>query len=114
MMLGAYLAYSLIARVGGSSPGYWSAVALAALAVGVAGAIIERLLLRRLYGAPELLQLIATFGILLIVEDVALAGWGAEDLLGPRAPGWSGTFEILGRSVPESDLLLIAAGPLLL
>ena len=49
--------------------------------------------------APELLQLTATFGVVLIVRDVALAIWGAEDLLGPRAPGLAGTVELLGRAV---------------
>ena len=67
----------------------------AALAVGVLGALIEILLLRRLYGAPELLQLIATFGVVLIVKDAALALWGAEDLLGPRAPGFTGAIDDL-------------------
>ena len=45
------------------------------------------LLLKRIYAAPELLQLAATFGVVLIVRDATLALWGAEDLLGPRAPG---------------------------
>jgi branched-chain amino acid transport system permease protein len=114
MMLGAYIAYSLIARIDGGVAGYWSAVLLAALSVGVIGVIIERLLLRRLYGAPEMLQLIATFGIVLIVKDVTLSIWGAEDLLGPRAPGLGGAVEILGRAVPQYDLLLIALAPLVL
>ena len=114
MMLGAYIAYSLIARIDGGIAGYWSAVLLAALSVGVIGVIIERLLLSRLYGAPEMLQLIATFGIVLIVKDVVLSIWGAEDLLGPRAPGLGGAVEILGRAVPQYDLLLIALAPLVL
>ena len=113
MMLGAYFAYSLIARFGGTA-GYWSAVLLAGLAVAGIGVLIERLLLRRLSAAPELLQLTATFGVVLIVKDVVLAGWGPEDLLGPRAPGFRGSIDILGRAVPEYDLLLIALGPLVL
>ena len=58
-MLGAYIAYSLIARFGATIPGYWLAVLIAALIVGVIGVLIEVLLLRRIYAAPELLQLIA-------------------------------------------------------
>src|SRR5712664_480457 len=50
MMLGAYGAYSLIARFGATLPGYWGAVALAALLVAALGALLESLLLRRLYG----------------------------------------------------------------
>jgi branched-chain amino acid transport system permease protein len=114
MMLGAYGAYSLIARFGATPPGYWGAVALATLLVAALGALLESTLLRRLYGAPELLQLLATFGIVLVVQDATLAAWGPEDLLGPRAPGFSGTVNVLGSAVPAYDLLLIATGPLVL
>jgi branched-chain amino acid transport system permease protein len=114
MMLGAYLAYSLIGRFGSGPLGYWGGVLLAALAVGVLGVLIERTLLRRLYGAPELLQLIATFGVVLLVKDATLAVWGPEDLLGPRAPGLAGAIAILGQPVPQYDLLLIVLAPIVL
>lgn len=117
MMLGAYGAYSLISQFGsvGATPaGYWGAVALAVLLVAALGALLESLLLRRLYGAPELLQLLATFGIVLVVQDATLAAWGAEDLLGPRAPGLAGTVQVLNGAVPAYDLLLIIVGPLVL
>jgi branched-chain amino acid transport system permease protein len=114
MMLGAYLAYSLVGRLSHGGAGYWSAVLLAALSVGGLGMLVEATLLRRLYRAPEMLQLVATFGIVLIVRDVVLHIWGPEDLLGPRAPGLSGTVTILGRAVPQYDLFLIALGPLVL
>ncbi len=73
------------------------------------GALLEMLLLKRLYDAPELMQLTATFAVVLIVRDAALALWGAEDLLGPRAPGLAGTVEIFGHAVPQYDLFLIVA-----
>ncbi len=114
MMLGAYLAYSLVGHLPHGGAGYWSAVLLAAFGVGGLGMLIEATLLRRLYRAPEMLQLVATFGIVLIVRDVVLHIWGPEDLLGPRAPGLSGTVTILGRAVPQYDLFLIALGPLVL
>ena len=114
MMLGAYAAYSLIERMGGSPLGYWGAVAVATLLVAALGAFLESTLLRRLYGRPELLQLLATFGIVLVVQDATLAGWGAEDLLGPRAPGFSGVVDIAGSAVPAYDLLLIVVGPAVL
>jgi branched-chain amino acid transport system permease protein len=113
-MLGAYIAYSLIAHFGATIPGYWLAVAGAAIAVGVIGLLIEATLLRRIYHAPELLQLIATFGVVLIVKDAALYFWGAEDLLGPRAPGLRGAVAIAGGLLPQYDLLLIVVGPAVL
>src|SRR5512142_2089859 len=66
-VLGMYAAVWLSGRLG-----FWSALPLAALAVGVAGALIEMALLRRIYKAPELLQLLATFAVLLGVRDFAL------------------------------------------
>jgi branched-chain amino acid transport system permease protein len=108
-MLGMYLAVWLSARVG-----FWLAVPLAAAAVGVAGALIEILVLRRIYRAPELLQLLATFALLLLLKDAALWIWGPEDQLGPRAPGLAGAVEIAGRGFPQYDLFLMALGPAVL
>jgi branched-chain amino acid transport system permease protein len=112
-MLGVYLAVMLTDKLG-AGIGFWPSVLLAALAVGLIGALVEVLLLRRIYQAPELFQLLATFALVLVIKDAALWLWGAEDLLGPRAPGLSGSIEILGRRFPTYDLLLIVIGPAVL
>ena len=112
-MLGTYIAYTLVDRLG-TQWGFWPSVVLAALAVGVLGALIELLLLRRIYKAPELFQLLATFALVLVIKDAVLYLWGPEELLGPRAPGLSGSVEILGRQFPSYDLFLIVVGPLVL
>src|SRR5882762_10878968 len=96
-MLGLYGAYSLIQALGRTPLGFWSAVVLSALAVGLVGILIEVLVLRRIYKAPELFQLLATFAIVQVIKDIALYTWCAEDLLGPRAPGLSMAIEIMGR-----------------
>ena len=106
-MLGAYIAYTLVELLGGAV-GFWAAVLLAGLAVGVIGVIVELLVLRRVYQAPELFQLVATFGVILVIQDLALLVWGAEDLFGPSAPGLESTVNILGTRLPEYDLALIA------
>ena len=114
-MLGAYIGWSLTRRVAGFGAfGFWGSVVVAALLVGVLGVIVEMLILRRLRRAPELYPLLATFGIVLIVEDAALAIWGPEDLLGPRAPGLTGFITILGSRFPVYELFLIGVGPALL
>ncbi len=110
-MVGIYLAYTLATTAG---LGYWAGVIVAALAVAALGALIEVLLLRRIYHIPELFQLLATFALVLIINDAALWLWGPEDLLGPRAPGLRGAVEILGRRFPSYDLFLIAMGPIVL
>jgi len=116
-MLGAYAAYSatelLMERLG-APLGFWSGIVVAAVAVGLVGVVMEVLLLRRIYRAPELFQLLATFGVVLVVQDVALAIWGREDLFAPRAPGLKGTVEILGERFPQYHLFLIVLGPIVL
>lgn len=111
-MLGLYVAYSLVDRLGASALGFWGALLLAALAVAALGAVVEVLVLRRIYRAPELFQLLATFALVLIIKDAALWLWGPEDLFGPRAPGLSGAVHLLGRRLPQYDLLLVVIGPL--
>lgn len=112
-MLGIYLAWTFTGYFGDGA-GYWAGLLLAALVTGLVGAAAEWLVLRRLYQAPELFQLLATFALVLIIGDAALAIWGPEDLFAARAPGLSGAVQILGRRYPEYDLLLIAAGPVVL
>ena len=113
-MLGIYLAYTLVGQIGSSLAGFWLALLLAAAAVAIIGLLVELLLLRRIYRAPELLQLLATFALVLVIRDAVLALWGPEDLLGPRAPGLKGSVEIMGRQFPQYDLVMIAVGPLVL
>ena len=113
-MLGMYCAVSLIPRLGGGALGFWASVLLAGAIVALAGAAIEILVLRRTYAAPDLLQLLATFALVLIIGDFALWAWGPEDLLAPRVPGLAGAVTILGREFPQYDLFLIAFGPLVL
>ena len=89
-MLGAYFAATLVPRLLALSPGplgFWTGILAAALAVGLLGVLLEVLLLRRIYRVPELFQLLATFGVVLVVQDLVVQIFGPEDILGPRAPG---------------------------
>ncbi len=112
-MIGIYLAYSFATKIGGGL-GFWGGIVAAALIVAAIGALIEIVLLRRIYRAPELFQLLATFALVLVINDLTLWIWGPEDLLGPRAPGLRGAVEIFGRRFPSYDLFLIAMGPAVL
>ena len=116
-MLGAYLGVTLIPRLLAASstfPAFLGGVLAAAVAVGAIGIAMELVLLRRIYAVPELFQLLATFGVVLAVEDVVLKVWGPLDILGPRAPGLRGAVAILGHRFPTYELFLIAVGPLVL
>ena len=109
-MIGAYVGWTSMQLLPGAI-GFWASVLLAGLGAGLVGLVVERIVLRPIYRAPELYQLVATFGVVLIVQDLALMIWGPEDLLGPRAPGLEGVVRILGEPVPQYDLALIALAP---
>jgi len=112
-MLGAYIAFTLTERFSGAL-GFWGGIVAAALTVAAIGIIVEMVLLRRIYHSPELFQLLATFGLTLMVEDLVVLIWGPADLLGRRAPGLKGAVDFFGQAVPSYDLFLIVLGPLVL
>jgi branched-chain amino acid transport system permease protein len=112
-MVGTYVAYTFSTRIGGAF-GFWGGIVATALLVGALGALIEIVLLRRIYRAPELFQLLATFALVLVINDATLWLWGPEDLLGPRAPGLTGAVGLLGRQLPTYDIFLIFIGPFVL
>lgn len=116
-MLGAYLAVTIVPwllEFDRSPLLFFAGVLASALAVGLFGVVMEVLLLRRIYRVPELFQLLATFGVVLIVQDAVLHLWGPVDIPGPRAPGLRHAVEIFGQRFPAYELFLIAVGPCLL
>ena len=80
-MLGLYLAYTFATKVGGVL-GFWGGIVAAGLVVAAIGALIEILLLRRIYQAPELFQLLATFALVLVINDAAQWIWGTKTCSG--------------------------------
>ena len=113
-MLGAYLGWTILAQFPRTPAFFVLGLALAALAVAAIGLLLEMSLLRRIYRAPELLQLLATFGVVLMTQDVVLRIWGPDDHSIPRPPWLRGFVTVLGQRFPIYDLALIAAGPLVL
>lgn len=73
-MLGAFVGYLLLAELG---IGYWPALILAPLIVGLAGAFIERIALSRLYNLDHLYGLLFTFGLALVIEGTFRYYYGA-------------------------------------
>jgi branched-chain amino acid transport system permease protein len=112
-MLGAYVGWSLIVRLPPTPLGF-ALGALGAAALGLAGVVMEAAILRRLYRAPPILQLLATFAVALIVQDAALYVWGPDDLSLPRPPWLRGFVRVAGSRFPSYDAALIAIGPLVL
>ena len=82
LALGAYLAFTLIPYIG-----FWGALIVAPLLTAALGLVIERLLIRPLYGGDPLYGLLLTFGLAYIFEDATRFIWGAQSL--PfQVPSW--------------------------
>lgn len=110
-MIGAYVAYSITTSLAPTPLNFFGGLLLAAVAVALVGALIEVVVLRRIYASSEVFQLLATFGVVLITQDVALAIWGPDELFAPRAPGMKGSVEVAGAMVPQYSLFVMAVGP---
>ncbi len=113
-MLGAYAAWHLGHVFPATTLGFWAAVLCATLIVAALGALLEIGVLRAIYRAPELFQLVATFGLVLVIEEAVKAGYGPEEKPLGTAHGLAGAFRLSGHSIPTYDLVMIAAGPLVL
>jgi len=82
LAIGGYLAYVLIPYIG-----FWGALIVAPFLTAFLGLIVERLLIRRVYGRDPLYSLLLTFGLAFIFEDGTRFIWGAQSL--PfQVPGW--------------------------
>ncbi len=88
-MLGAYVGASFVIGMLGQEMNLWLAALLATLAVAMAGALVERLLLRRLPG-NELAQVLVTLGLSFIAADFCLMVWGGDPLTVATPEGLGG------------------------
>ncbi len=86
-MFGAFTGYLLLAYLG---IGYWPALILAPLLVGLFGVIVERLALSRLYDLDDLYGLLFTFGLALVIEGTFRYLYGVSGQAYPTPPILSG------------------------
>jgi branched-chain amino acid transport system permease protein len=110
--LGAYVGVSAVewyASAGGPPALFVVPLALAGLAVGAVGVVVERGLLRFVYDRDETFQLLLTFAVVLMMEDVIRMIWGTS----PRSTSGLylayGQLQLLGATVPVYNLIVIAA-----
>ena len=79
-------------------------------AAALLGAVLEPTLLRPLYKRAEEYQLLITFGLLLILEDLMRLLWGAHPLTASELPDAFGSFRVAGATYPGYNLFVIAVG----
>ena len=109
-MLGAYLALTAYRLTGN----FAMAVLAAGIGVGLFGFLFERFLMRRVYKADVLMQLLVCYAVVLIMDDVVKIVWGAEFLsMGMPEAFQAPPFFIAGGVVPVFYVYLIAAAMLI-
>jgi len=96
-MVGAYLGSTFSSGALGFAANFWVAAIIGALAVALLGALMERLLLRRLSGQP-LAQVLVTLGVSFMVADLCLMAWGGDPISVPT-PAPLGGFVRAGSAV---------------
>jgi branched-chain amino acid transport system permease protein len=110
-MIGAYLAWQAVQWLTPALNSFWPAVLIAATGVALLGAVIERLLLRHLYGREELYQLLFTYALVLILGDAAKAAWGTQQLSVSGPPLLAGGLDLFGTTLPAYNLFIMLLGP---
>jgi branched-chain amino acid transport system permease protein len=95
-LLGAYVAHAVI----DSGVSFWLAMLLAPVAVGLAAAVVERLLLRRLYVMSHTYQIVATFALALGVQEVVTLIWGPYQFTLNSPDTLRGTVDLFGVAYP--------------
>jgi branched-subunit amino acid ABC-type transport system permease component len=109
-MLGAYLAWQGVQWAAPLVGDFWLAALFAALVIAVLGGLVERLLLRHMYGKDELYQLLLTYALVLILGDSAKAIWGTQQLSVSRPAILDGGIEIFGGTLPIYNIFIMLAG----
>jgi branched-chain amino acid transport system permease protein len=113
-MLGAYSGWTFLSYLPSGPLWFVVGVLGAGCLSGLVAAVIERLVIRPLYGSTELFQLLATYGVVLILRETTLLLWGPNDYSLPRAAWLGGSIPVFGERMPAYDVGLIVVSPLVL
>ena len=107
-MLGAYLCMQFVRWVGS----FWIGLLLGPPIVAVLSILLERFLLRPLYGRDVSFQLLLTFGVMLFLDDGVRLIWGATYHVVNPPQSLSGVIPLFSQSYPVYRLFLVILGPL--
>lgn len=113
-MLGAYVGWVVLSHLPQTIFGFVLGCLITAAIIGVLGVLIEICILRRLYRVPELYQLLATFGVVLIAGNIVQLLWGTRVVTLPRAAWMQATISVSGHLFPVYSVVMMVVGPLVL
>jgi branched-chain amino acid transport system permease protein len=104
--LGAYIGVTAVAVVGN----YWGAFIAAPIAVALAGLVLYVVLIRRMRGAGPMNQVLVTFGLIFVLQDIIRLTWGDYALSMAEPALFTGRMMLLGIEYPTYRLFIILLG----
>jgi branched-subunit amino acid ABC-type transport system permease component len=108
-MLGAYLAFTLTSLLG-PSVGFWAALLLVPTLISLLGALVERILLRRIYEKEHLLQILLTYSLIFVFNDGVKLLWGGDMRIVTLPEILKGFVTFFGHRFPVYYLFIIGVG----
>lgn len=109
-MLGGYIAYEVVRQIGIADGRFWLAVLVAGVALAMLAALIEFVLLRRLYDRDPVYQLLFTFALVLLIGDIVRGIWGTQMLSISFPPELRGAADLGVAFYPRYRLFLCVVG----
>ena len=107
-MLGAFLVFTFTRHLLKTVPGnFWLAVLIVPVLVALMGLVIEMGLLRFIYKADPLYQLLLTYGLVLMLTDAVKLLWGAQNQSVLRPPGFAGSVSVFGHLFPSYNVWIL-------
>jgi branched-chain amino acid transport system permease protein len=108
-MLGAFSAYVLLSSYGVN---FWLALVVVPLGLGLFGAVLERLFIRRLSGLDPLYNFLFTFGLALVLQDLVRRRYGVQSQPYPRPPALSGSVDLGLFTYPAYQVFVLGVSAL--
>ncbi len=102
-MLGAYFSFAVLLW----TDQFWLSLIIAPVLVGLVGVFIERVFLRKVHAYGHVAELLVTFGIAYILEDVVMVLWGSEPLRVEIPAILAGSLSMFGATYPTYRLFIL-------
>ena len=108
-MLGAFMAFTLTHILTGLI-GFWCTLLVAPTIVCLIGGLVEVILLRRIYDKEHLLQILLTYALIFVFNDLIKLIWGVDLRIVPLPPSLAGFVTLFGHSFPVYYFFIIGVG----
>jgi branched-chain amino acid transport system permease protein len=113
-MIGAFVAFSLSTLMtGGTLYSFLVLLVVVPPVLAVIGFFLEVSLFRRVYGQEHLLQLLLTYALVLILDDLVRVIWGGDPRNVARPEILAGSVDVLGLALPTYNIFVLAVGPII-